>query len=213
MIRDRMNAWAASQLGQPHGWAGPLFGVLLNRSNRKTIKGAVAALALEPGDVAADLGFGGGVGLGQLLDRVGPAGKVHGVDLSAVMVDRARRRFHSEVAAGRLALRKGTITQLPLEDRSIDGAMTVNTVYFIAELDRAFAELARVLKPNGAGVVGIGDPGALARLSFTAYGFRLRPVDELIGVAASAGLDLRDHQRVGDGEDAAHLLVFSPAPR
>ena len=209
MITDRVNAWAAAQLGRPQGWAGPLFGVMLNRMNRKTIRAAVDALPVKSGDVAADLGFGGGLGLALLLGRVGPAGRVHGVDLSPVMVDRARRRFSSEVGAGRLVLREGTMTKLPLEDRSIDGAITVNTVYFIAELDRAFAELARVLKPGGGAVVGIGDPKALARLSFTAYGFRLRPVDELVAVAASAGLDLRAHQRAGDGEDAAHVLVFS----
>jgi len=53
---------------------GRLVGMMLNRSNRGTIAQAIDALELQPGAVAADLGFGGGVGLALLLERVGPNG-------------------------------------------------------------------------------------------------------------------------------------------
>jgi hypothetical protein len=51
----------------------------------------------------------------------------------------------------------------------------------------------------------------MAGTPMTAYGYRLRPVDEVIAVAKSAGLALRDHRRAGEGDDAAHLLVFARA--
>ena len=47
---------------------------------------AVTALELGPGGVAADLGFGGGLGLELLLERVGTKGRVLGVDISPTMV-------------------------------------------------------------------------------------------------------------------------------
>jgi ubiquinone/menaquinone biosynthesis C-methylase UbiE len=185
--------------------------MMLNRSNRGVIADAIDALALEPGAAAADLGFGGGVGLELLLQRVGPKGQVYGVDLSPTMVSRASRRLRSDVINGRLHLQTGSITQLPLEDGSIQGAITINTIYFIAELDRAFSEMARVITRAGRVVVGIGDPAMMARLPTTPFGFTIRSADEVSEVAQSAGLGLRDHRRVGLGDDAAHLLVFARA--
>jgi len=208
-LRSRMLAGFASQLGRPTGLRGRFVGIMLNRGNRGTIAAAIDALALPPGATAADLGFGGGVGLELLLQRVGAKGQVFGVDLSPTMVSRASGRFKDDVASGRLHLNTGSITHLPLEDESIQGAITINTIYFIAELDRAFSELARVITRSGRVVVGIGDPAMMARLPTTPYGFRIRPPDDVAEMAKSAGLALQDHRRVGQGENAAHLLVFA----
>jgi arsenite methyltransferase len=201
----------AAQLGRPTGLRGRLVGNMLNRANRSATAAAIDALDLKPGAVAADMGFGGGVGLALLLQRVGAEGRVYGVDLSPTMVSRAAGRFKREIARGRLHLHSGSITQLPLEDRSIQGAITVNTIYFVEELDRAFSELARVITSSGRVVVGIRDPEVMARAPFTAFGFRLRPVNEVIGVAKSAGLALQDLRADGHGDGAMQLPVFTPA--
>jgi arsenite methyltransferase len=204
-----MLAGLASQLGRPTGLRGRLIGNMLNRSNRREIAMAITALDIPSGALAADLGFGGGVGLELLLARVGDQGQVYGVDLSPTMVSRASRRFRREVASGRLHLRSGSITQLPLDSESIQAAITINTIYFIPELDRAFSELARVLTRSGRVVVGIGDPDAMARMPMTPYGFRLRSVAEVTAAAESAGLALQDDKRSSQGVGAAHLLVFA----
>jgi arsenite methyltransferase len=206
-----MLAGLAAQLGNPTGMRGRFVGRMLNRSNRGTIGAAIDALELKPGATAADLGFGGGVGLALLLERIGPQGHVLGVDISPTMVSRASRRFQREIVGGCLQLHPGSITQLPLKDGSIDGAITINTIYFIADLNRAFSELTRVITGSGRVAVGIGDPEAMARMPMTPYGFKLRPVDEVVAVAKSAGLTLQDHQRVGVGDGAAHVLVFAHA--
>jgi ubiquinone/menaquinone biosynthesis C-methylase UbiE len=182
---------------------------MLNRSNRGTIAMAVTALELGPGGVAADLGFGGGLGLELLLERVGTKGRVLGVDISPTMVSQASSRFRRDIASGRLHLHAGSITKLPLEDGSIEGAITINTMYFIAELDRAFSELARILAGSGRLAVGIGDPNAMARMPMTVYGFKIRPVADVIASAESAGLACKDHLRSGQGDAAAHVLVFA----
>lgn len=120
-LRDRILGGMAAQYGRPTGFRGRLVGNMLNRANRSATAAAIDALDLQPGAVAADVGFGGGVGLELLLQRVGPEGRVHGVDLSPTMVSRAAGRFKSEIASGRLRLHSGSITQLPLEDRSVQG--------------------------------------------------------------------------------------------
>jgi ubiquinone/menaquinone biosynthesis C-methylase UbiE len=181
---------------------------MLNRANRATVTAAVEALALAPGQVAADIGFGGGLSLALLLDRVGPAGRVHGLEISRVMLDRARRRHRRPVADRRLILREASMTDLPLADASVDAAMTVNTIYFVP--DEAFGELARVLSPAGRLVLGFADPTAMAREPVTAHGFRIRPVAEVEAALTAAGLTLLDHRRVGSGPDAFHLLIAQP---
>ena len=147
----------------------------------------------------------------MLLERVGPQGRVLGVDLSPTMVRRASGQFDREIAAGRLRLQAGSLTRLPLEDGSVDGAITVNTIYFIEELDRVFAELARVMSSGGRAVVGIGDPENMARMPVTVHGYRLRPVADVVASAKLAGLVLQNQRRSGEGDDAAHVLVFAHA--
>lgn len=206
-VRDRFLVGLARQLRQPEGIRGRLTGRSLNKGNRSAVLAAVAATGLRPGQSAADLGFGGGVGLRALLDRVGPDGHVRGVDLSDTMLAMARRRFGQDVAAGRLVIDQGDLTDLPLPDDSLDAVITVNTVYFVAELERALAEIARVLRPTGVAVIGVGDPEAMAAMPVTAHGFTLRPIDVLAGQLQAAGFrEPRDH-RVGSGERAFHLLV------
>lgn len=171
---------------------------------------AAAELHLAPGEQAADVGFGGGVGLRLLLDALGGNGHVTGIDVSADMLRAAHRDFRREAATGRLTLLQGGVEDLPLPDASIDGLITVNTLYFVEDLPAAFQEIARVLTGAGRAVIGIGDPEAMRAMPFTAHGFRLRPVEEITATAETAGLTLHRHRRVGEGTRAFHLLTLQP---
>lgn len=44
------------------------------------------------------------------------------------MLNRAARRFGSEIADGRLSLHAASLTDLPLPQASLDGAITINTI-------------------------------------------------------------------------------------
>jgi arsenite methyltransferase len=67
-----------------------------------------------------------------------------------------------------------------------------------------------VLKNSGRVAIGIGDPKAMNHRSFTAHGFRLRPLDEITAALAATGLPVIEHLRVGDGPTPAHVLVAKP---
>jgi SAM-dependent methyltransferase len=208
-MRTKLWSVVAGQLGRPHGRLNRVVAAALNRGNRPAITAAVRASAAAPNDVVADIGFGGGIGLSMLLDGVGADGVVHGIEISREMLDRARARNITHRAAGQLRLSEGSLTALPLPDHCLDAAITVNTVYFVADLDKACSELARVLRPGGRLVVGIGDPDAMARLPFTDYGFILRPVDDVIAALRQAGFDVTDHQHLDDIAIPHHLLVVT----
>lgn len=211
-LRARLSAGVARQLRHPGGFAGHVVGVLMNRRNGPTISAAVEALSPRAGTVVADIGFGGGLGVEVLLDRVGVAGQVHAIEVSTAMLNRAARRFRGELASGRLSLHAASFTDLPLPDASLDGAITINTIYFVADLGRAFSELSRALKASGHAVIGLGDPEWMSTLPTTGHGFRLRPVSEVVDAAAHAGLIVDEDRRVGQGAHPYHLLVVSPAP-
>jgi demethylmenaquinone methyltransferase/2-methoxy-6-polyprenyl-1,4-benzoquinol methylase len=80
---------------------------------------SVDALGLEPGDEVLELGCGPGNSLGPLRERVGPAGRVVGVDASAGMVRRAGERVRAERWENVHVLR-GDATRPPLADESFD---------------------------------------------------------------------------------------------
>lgn len=184
----------------------------MNRRNGPTISAAVDALSPRAGTRVADIGFGGGLGVEALLNRVGTAGQVHAIEVSTAMLNRAARRYRGEIASGRLTLHAASFTDLPLPDASLDGAVTINTIYFVADLGRAFSELARALKASGHAVIGLGDPEWMSTLPTTGHGFRLRPMSEVVDAVAQAGLIVDEDRRVGQGPHPYHLLVVSPAP-
>jgi arsenite methyltransferase len=211
-LRDRATATLARQLRRPSGLPGRLVVRGLNRGNRPAVLAAVEATGLQPGQVGADLGFGGGVGLRPLLDKVGPHGHVHGVELSETALAMARRRFSQDTTSGTLTLQVGDLTALPLPNDSLDAVITVNTVYFVDDLGGAFAELGRVVRPGGVVVVGVGDPAAMQAMPVTTHGFTLRPVGDLLSLLRSSGFhDVRD-ERVGTDPRAFHLLVGAAPP-
>jgi SAM-dependent methyltransferase len=203
-LRKSLLSGLSKQLGHPSGLRGRVVGSLLNRGNRPAVAGAVDALGLRKGETAADIGFGGGLGLALLLDRVGEQGTVHGVDISETMLARARQRHRTDK---RLQTHTGSITELPLTDGSVDAAITVNTIYFVEELDRAFAQVARVLTAGGRFVVGIGAPEGMRKNPVTQHGFRLRPVDEVVAALATAGFSLEKDQTLTARPLTFHLLV------
>ena len=186
-VRDKLMAGVARQLRQPEGIRGRFTAGVSTGATATAVLAAVGATGLKAGQAAADIGFGGGVGLRPLLDRVGPDGHVHGVDISDTMLAMARQRFGQDVAAGRLSIHHGDLVDLPLPDESVDAVITINTVYFVAELDRAFAEIARVLRPSGTAVIGVGDPAAMAAMPVTAHGFTIRRIEDLVGQLRAAG--------------------------
>jgi SAM-dependent methyltransferase len=209
-LRQRLLTTMAEQLGRPHGRLGGVVAGALNRGNGQAIATAVAAAQVPAGGVAADIGFGGGAGLRLLVDAVGTGGTVHGVELSDDMLDRARREFRRDLDSGRLRLMQGSLTALPLEDASLDAAITVNTLYFLDDLDAVCAEFARTLRPGGRAVIGVGDPEAMRRLPVTPYGFRLRPVDDIVAALERAGLTA-DVQSRTDGRLPRHTITAQRA--
>ncbi|MBU2602531.1 MAG: arsenite methyltransferase [Actinobacteria bacterium] len=103
---------------------------------------------VEPGEVVLDLGSGAGIDLLLAAAKVGPTGRVIGVDMTDVMIERARA---NAAAAGfdTIEVRMGIIEELPVETASVDLVISNCVINLSPDKERVFREIARVLKPGG----------------------------------------------------------------
>ncbi len=179
---SRLSAALSRQLSHPSGRAGKVVAGLMNRGNRELNDRVIAWLDVRQGDRVLDLGFGGGLTFAPLWEL---GATVVAVDRAEDMVAAARTRFADAVAAGRLEVHAGDVARLPVPDASVDRVLTVNTVYFWADLAAAFREVRRVLVPGGRVVVAIRDMAVMQRLDASV--FTLREPEELAAALRDAG--------------------------
>jgi SAM-dependent methyltransferase len=101
------------------------------------------AAELRPGQRVLDVACGTGVLARHAAERVGPAGRVVGLDLNEGMLEVGRRR------APAIEWRQGPAEALPFADESFDAVVSQFGLMFFTDRVRALREMLRVLKPGG----------------------------------------------------------------
>jgi SAM-dependent methyltransferase len=103
---------------------------------------------IKEGDTILDLGSGGGIDCFIASKKVGPLGKVIGVDMTPEMITRARRNAE---AAGykNVEFRLGDIEALPVADDSVNLIISNCVINLSPNKRQVYAEAFRVLKPGG----------------------------------------------------------------
>jgi len=115
--------------------------------------GNPTALAeLRQGEAVLDLGSGGGLDTLLAARRVGPTGKVIGIDGSAEAVAKATDNA-AKGSYANVVFKQGEMGNLPLDDQSIDVVISNCVLNYAGDKLAAFREVLRCLKPNGRMVV------------------------------------------------------------
>ena len=108
----------------------------------------VAHADLQGGETVLDLGSGGGIDTFLASEKVGPSGKVIGVDMTPEMVTRARANALKDGYTN-VDFRLGEIESLPVADATVDVIISNCVLNLSPERDCVLAEALRVLKPGG----------------------------------------------------------------
>lgn len=107
-----------------------------------------AADVIRQGDAILDVGSGSGTDTLIASMLTGPQGKVYGLDMTRAMLEKLRRNVASMGAKNVVPL-EGNAEEIPLPDSSVDVVTSNGVLNLVPDKRRAFAEIARVLKPGG----------------------------------------------------------------
>lgn len=108
----------------------------------------VAMSKIKVGDTVLDLGSGAGFDCFLASKRVGETGKVIGVDMTGEMIDKAKS-IAEKNGYKNVEFKLGEIENLPIEDSSIDIAISNCVINLVPDKEKAFKEIYRVLRNGG----------------------------------------------------------------
>jgi arsenite methyltransferase len=108
----------------------------------------VVVADLRSGETVLDLGSGGGIDVLLSAKRVGPTGKVYGLDMTDEMLALAREN-QRKAGATNVEFLKGAIEAIPLPDNSVDVIISNCVINLSSDKDAVLREAFRVLKPGG----------------------------------------------------------------
>jgi SAM-dependent methyltransferase len=107
-----------------------------------------ALIELKEGQVVLDLGSGGGIDVLLSARRVGPSGKVYGLDMTDDMLALARDT-QQKAAVTNVEFLKGDIQAIPLPANSVDVIISNCVINLAPDKTKVLGEAFRVLKPGG----------------------------------------------------------------
>jgi len=143
----------------------------LNQIRDRVIDGA----RIAPGQTILDVGSGDGRLALEAARRVGPAGRVIGVDVSPAAIELAIANASSAGLGDRLDFRLGSATDLPLESASVDVVVDRAVLIYVPDRERAVTEYRRVIRDGGR--VSICEP--VNSRCHESHGFDLGPIRDL----------------------------------
>lgn len=176
----------------------------------------LAFAEVQPGQVVLDIGSGAGIDCLLAAERVGPGGRVIGVDMTPEMLRLAKANA-AEAGFTNVEFRLGEAERLPVEDASVDWVVSNCVLNLSPDKPAVFREIHRVLRPGGrllvADVVAEDLPEPL-RADLTAWSGCLAgamsEADYVAGLEAAGFVDVRVVSRLP--YEAGQIAALAGAP-
>ncbi len=143
------SATAATEVSRSIGYSDEELATLPAEANLGLGCGNPTAIAdLRAGETVLDLGSGAGIDCFLAAARVGPAGRVIGVDMTPEMLEKARANARKG-GYENVEFRLGEIEALPVADTSVDVVISNCVLNLSSDRSRVLREVFRVLRPGG----------------------------------------------------------------
>lgn len=136
---------------EKYGYDLSLLGENLPTSVTESFAGCGNPLAIDTlreGETVLDLGSGAGLDCFLAAKKVGPAGKVIGLDMTPAMLAKAKDN-QQKLGIPNVEFRQGEMEAMPIEDGSIDVIISNCVINLSPDKDAVFREAFRVLKSGG----------------------------------------------------------------
>lgn len=210
----RRPRFIAEQARHAKGPLGRLIAFIMARETWAQNMQAIDALEVAHDHHVLDIGSGPGRSIAELASRA-PGGRIVGIDPSELMTDIAVRRNAKLVKARRAEILVASVASLPFADESFDKALCVHVLYFWNDLDTAFREIARVMKPGGRLALLFRTNADEAAVSaFPAEVYNFRALRDVVAPLEAAGFAVENRQDVCDAGTPALLIAAKRrAPR
>lgn len=131
----------------PMGREGKLVATMMNKHHESLTLWGLSKVAIKPDFVMLDVGCGGGKTVSKLA-QLAPQGKVYGIDYSIDMVKFSKKINKTLIAQNRVEILKASVENMSFKDDFFDLITAFETVYFWCNLQVAYKEIRRVLKPR-----------------------------------------------------------------
>lgn len=115
------------------------------QADMDAVNDLIAHLGLKESDKVLDLGCGAGGISEYVSDETGA--HVTGLDYAATAIETAANRTNSK--QDRLTFVQGDMNSLEFADRSFDKVFSIDTIYWVADIDEALASISRLIRPGG----------------------------------------------------------------
>ena len=141
-------AYILLQARKPTNWAGRYLLWAMNEGHSRLTEWGLTHVQIENDFTILDVGCGGGRTVKNLA-AIATDGMVYGIDYSAGSVAASRAENEPLVKAGRVAIEKASVSQLPFPDNKFDLVTAIETQYYWPNLVEDMREVLRVLQPGG----------------------------------------------------------------
>ena len=108
----------------------------------------LAFAGVKEGEVVVDIGSGAGIDCLLAAKKVGADGRVIGIDMTPIMIEKARENAR-KAGISNVEFRLGDADRMPVENNSADWIISNCVINLAPDKDKVFSEIARVLKPGG----------------------------------------------------------------
>jgi ubiquinone/menaquinone biosynthesis C-methylase UbiE len=141
-------AYLLNQARKPTRWIGRFYLWAMNMSHSGVTDWGLKHVLIEKRFTILDVGCGGGRTI-QKMAAIATEGMIYGVDYARGSVAASRGKNAQLIKAGRIEIRRASVSNLPFPNDKFDLVTAVETQYYWPDPVEDMREILRVLKPGG----------------------------------------------------------------